>query len=467
MNLAGRPKSMKHLGYGFLVAWMAFSASAQNYTFDIRQTHADGIYRAGEPVTFSVSLLENGEAAAGKGVRCIVYHDGREVKREDFPGQNKAQCVTSLEKPGWCQLTVVGLNPDKEPAQQMVEGKMKEILGYSGALVEPLKIQQGAPEPEDFDVFWAREKEKLRKIPMEAKTKPVPDAPDYLKISYVSVPVGSGFRPVEGVLKMPSGAKPKSLPVFLHVHGAGVHNPAAPAWQPPLPEGSVVEEPVIFMNLNAHGIPNDQPKEYYEGLRSGELKGYPYLNSDNPEKSYLKGMVLRLARALEYLKSLPEWNGRDIIVSGGSQGGAQALIAAGIDPQVTLIYADVPAMCDHGGTLSGRSTGWPKLYKKDADGTIRIAPDDRAEQGGQSIVKTAGYFDAANFARRIQCPAVLRTGGWDGTCPPTSVFAAYNNMPSPNKRIFFFPQGGHTQGIYKETDQQKPARFVGMKQEDS
>lgn len=456
----------KWMGLILMVAWPMLAVAGSNYTFDIRQKNADGIYQVGEPITFKVRMLEDGEVPERKGVRCIIYHNREEVKRQDFPTDHEVEYSTALEQPGWCQLTVVGIDANGQTIYNDVDGEKKQALAYSGALTDPLQIRQGAPEPKDFDDFWTREIEKLRQIALEAEVTPVPDMPSHLKISYVSIPVGSGFRPLEGVVKIPVNAKPKSLPILLHVHGAGVHVPAAPNWQPPIPKASGVKEPALFMNLNAHGLANDQPKEYYRNLNSGDLKGYQYLNSDDPEKYYMKGMILRLIRALDYLKTLPEWNGKDVIVSGGSQGGAQSLIAGGIDSDVTFVYADVPAMCDHGGSLIGHSPGWPKLYTVKKDGSLWIARDSNRGNdtlGDSSMITTAGYFDAANFARRIQCQAVLRTGGWDGVCPPTSVFAAYNNIPSMNKQIMFSPQGGHCRGIYEVTEQQELARFKGNK----
>ncbi|NMA46826.1 MAG: hypothetical protein GX945_09725, partial [Lentisphaerae bacterium] len=61
---------------------------------------------------------------------------------------------------------------------------------------------------------------------------------------------------------------------------------------------------------------------------------------------------LRVMRSLDFVKTLPEWNGRDLIVVGSSQGGGQAIAAAGLDPQVTLCVAAVPALSDHAGTLA-------------------------------------------------------------------------------------------------------------------
>ncbi len=40
-------------------------------------------------------------------------------------------------------------------------------------------------------------------------------------------------------------------------------------------------------------------------------------------------MFLRMERAIDFLASQPEWDGRILIVTGSSQGGGQAIVAAG------------------------------------------------------------------------------------------------------------------------------------------
>ena len=64
--------------------------------------------------------------------------------------------------------------------------------------------------------------------------------------------------------------------------------------------------------------------------------------------------------------------------------------------------------------------------------------------GIPAVVKCASYFDGAYFARRIKCPIWFNTGFIDGTCPPTSVFAAYNSIPAEvEKHMQTCPTGGH------------------------
>jgi cephalosporin-C deacetylase-like acetyl esterase len=177
------------------------------------------------------------------------------------------------------------------------------------------------------------------------------------------------------------------------------------------------------MDINAHGIPNGKPKEFYEELSAGPLKGYPQFGRESRDTCYFLGMFLRLQRALDFLAAQPQWNGRVLCVIGHSQGGGQALAAAGLDPRVTFIGAGVPAICDHTGRAIGRINGWPKLVP-DKDGK----PDP-------TVLQVARYFDGMNFATRSKAEAILSVGFIDTVCPPTSVYAAYNNLPGKKQMV--------------------------------
>ncbi len=146
-------------------------------------------------------------------------------------------------------------------------------------------------------------------------------------------------------------------------------------------------------------------------------------------------MYLRVMRALDYVKSLPEWDGKNLVVVGGSQGGAQSIVAAALDQQVTLCLAGVPALSEHSGSLAQpqRQPGWPRLYSA-KDGK----PNDEA------VTQTAAYYDNIYFAKRIKAETYMSTGFVDNTCVPTGVFAAYNNIPATTKKfITTTPAGGH------------------------
>ena len=185
-----------------------------------------------------------------------------------------------------------------------------------------------------------------------------------------------------GYLRMPADASAeKRYPCHLETHGYS-YDPRHPHWPP-----QEVEDGKITLNINAHGmrLPVFGGDEaYYRALEweisSGRV-GYAFDSNQNkdPEIAYFNGMALRVMRALEYLKSLPEWNGKDLIAQGGSQGGMQTIWAAALDPQVTRAEATVPWCCDLGGVTLGRNTGGWRI----------------------GWVPALGYYDPINMARRI------------------------------------------------------------------
>ena len=184
------------------------------------------------------------------------------------------------------------------------------------------------------------------------------------------------------------------------------------------------------MDLNAHGLPNGKPKEFYDALAAGELKDYRRAGRESRETVYFLGMYLRLVRALDVLTAQPEWDGRTVVVYGSSQGGAQAIAAAGLDARVTFFVAGVPAGCDHTGGLVGRIAGWPKFIAT-------------GEAAAPEVVAAVRYYDGVNFAARAKAPGFFTVGFIDTTCPPSSVYAAYNALPTA-KGIFNDIPSGHT-----------------------
>lgn len=116
---------------------------------------------------------------------------------------------------------------------------------------------------------------------------------------------------------------------------------------------------LIALNVNAHGIENNQPPEYYQELEKGELADYARRPVLEGEASPFRDMFLRVLRSLEFLRSLPEWDGKNLAVHGGSQGGLQALAATAFDPAVTVGLFNAPAGCDQLGVLIGRARRGP------------------------------------------------------------------------------------------------------------
>ena len=207
------------------------------------------------------------------------------------------------------------------------------------------------------------------------------------------------------------------------------------------------------MDMNAHGLPNGKPKEFYADLKAGAMKDYRYEHRDSRENAYFTGMMLRLVRAIDVLTAQPEWDGKHVIVFGSSQGGYQAIVAAGLDPRVTFFAAGVPAGCDHSGMLANRIAGWPKIAPIDADGK----PD-------MKVLTAFRYLDAMNFATRTKAEGCYLTVGFiDSTCPPTSVYATYNQLRI-SKQIYNDIPSGHNFSLEgRQAMSDAVLKYVGKK----
>ena len=236
----------------------------------------------------------------------------------------------------------------------------------------------------------------------------MPKSPDW----FVSIRrlIASAPKPARGYFAKPLIAKEKSLPIVLLVHAAGVKG----SWcrSEIVNATNYAKKGALCFDLNAHGMLNGQPDEYYNNLESGELKDYYIRGLDNRNDFYFRGMFLRLIRTLDYLTQQPEWDGKRIVVIGESQGGGQALAAAGLDSRVSLAVAIVPAMCDWGGTLVSRKGGWPQPFEKKGN--------------KDEMKKVLPYFDTAHLLKFSKATILVEIGLVDNTCPSTSIYAAIN-----------------------------------------
>lgn len=397
--------------YNFLPA-QETPVATNEITLKVTADRPDALYKVGETATFTIEATEDDQPVSEVNVECILSKDGWQPHspRTLVLKEGKATLTGKLDEPGFLQL----------------EAKIGKAVALGGAGYDPLLLKPSMPVPDDFDQFWTDQKAALAKVPLKSTLMPVKAPVE--DIDAFDVQVDCLGKPVSGYFGRPHNAKPKSLPAILFVHGAGVRSAelARTGW-------ASKEGGMLALDINAHGIPNGQPEEYYKDLSNGEYKDYRRAGSQDREKCSFRLMFLRLIRAIDFLTAQPEWDGKTLVVYGSSQGGFQALASAGLDRQVTFICAGVPAGCDHTGTMVNRINGWPKLVSLDDQGK----PDLIAIQNSR-------YFDCVNFATRARCKGAVVTVGYiDKTCPPTSVYAAYNALTVP-KAIHADVAAGHT-----------------------
>jgi cephalosporin-C deacetylase-like acetyl esterase len=395
----------------------ASQKTAVKFPLTVTAEKADPLYHRGEEVRFIIQATGEGTAFGSANVAWTLSKDGLPphqsgtLKLQD----GRATVTGLLNEPGFLQCRV---KLEGAAAADPVGGG----FALGGAAVDPRGIKPSLPVPSDFNDYWSELKGRLAKVPMNPKlvevASPIKNGEAFdLKLDSVG-------PPVSGYFVRPRGAAAKSLPAILTVHGAGVRSSSLGG------SGAWAAQGFLALDINAHGLPNGEKEEFYKALADGELKDYRVRGRESRDTVYFQGMFLRLVRAIDFLTSQPEWDGKIMVVYGSSQGGAQSIVAAGLDSRVSFYAAGVPAMCDHTGYKVGRINGWPKFI---ATGET---PDD-------SIANAVRYYDAMNFAAQIRVPGIMTVGFIDTTCPPTSVYAAFNAV-NARKDMFDDPASGHT-----------------------
>ena len=389
------------------------------YSLKVVTDRSDALYEVGDEAAFLISVTRGDESVTVGSVSFVVDDFLKGGKAAELPegklplGAEPVRVTVKGRKPEFLRCLVTF---------QPSEGKA--VQATAGAGFSPEKIGLSLPVPDDFDEFWAEQKRQLAKVPQNPELTPVEHADKSLACFDAQVQCLGGAS-VSGYFAKPKDAAAKSLPAILWVHGAGVRSSSL---------GNAVkgaQSGFLSMDINAHGLPNGKPNEFYSEQNAGPLNNYRHAGRESRDTIYFKGMFLRLVRAIDFLTAQPEWDGKHVVVIGHSQGGGQSLAAGGLDERVTLIAPGVPAICDHSGEATGRVNGWPKLVPNGSDGK----PEPQ-------ILQAARYVDAVNFAARCKADAIMSVGFIDAVCPPSSCYAAYNALRG-EKSIITEPLMGH------------------------
>jgi cephalosporin-C deacetylase-like acetyl esterase len=374
--------------------------------------HPDWKYVPGEKAVFHIRAIRNGSDITGAEV---TYSVGPEM----MPAATTR--TVALERGG---LRIDG-GTMQAPGFLRCIAKVTEsgnaYQGIATAAFAPEKIQPVVRDPEDFDSFWASAKEDLAKVPLDARRTLIPELSTAMVDVYHVSMLNAGRSRVFGMLALPKAAG--KYPAILGVPGAGVHKIG--------PMIELAEKGAITLAIGIHGIPLTLDPDVYAALANGALTGYWTYNLDLRERYYYRRVYLGCVRANDYLTSLPEWNGRDLAVTGGSQGGALSIVTAGLDPRVKALAASYPALSDMAGYTEGRAGGWPHVFRAEGEGSNRT----------HEKLTTAAYYDVVNFARRLKAPGIYTWGYNDQTCPPTSMYAAYNVIRAPKQLILALETG--------------------------
>lgn len=271
-------------------------------------------------------------------------------------------------------------------------------------------------EPDDFDDFWQETLEVHASTPLDLRIDPV-DAELRTVDTFDLTFRGYGGTPVRAWLLLPR-ARTELLPVIIEYLGYGVGRGH--------PVESLAYSAAGFghLILDTRGQGSEwRAGETEDGFGSPpSIPGFVTRGILEPSRYYYRRLYVDAYRAVDVAKSIDVLDHERITVTGRSQGGALSLVVAGLRTDIALAVPHVPFLCAIQRAITvtdadpyGELVRWLAIHRtRDAEALANIA-----------------YFDAVSFARRARCPARFSVALHDAVCPPSTVYAAYNDYGGP------------------------------------
>lgn len=373
--------------------------------------HDDWLYRAGEKARVEVQLYKYGIPQDAT-VNYEIADDMLAADRKGEVVMKHGRAVIDMgtrNTPGFRDLRLSAVVDGKKYVHHVK-------VGFSVDEIRPF-----TREPADFMDFWNRNIEDMRAVPLSyTKEKAEEYCTDKIDCYLLKIRLNKQNQSVYAYLFYPKNAQKGSCPVVLCPPGAGIKT-----IKEPLRHKYYAEHGFIRMEIEIHGLDPRLPKETFDDITkafNGRENGYLYNGLQDPDRYYMKRVYISLIRCLDLLTALPEWDGRNLIVQGGSQGGALAIVAAGLDRRVTQCIVNHPALSDMAAYSAGRTGGYPHFNKVDGMFTDRN-------------MRTMAYYDVVNFARHVTADVYMTWGYNDNTCPPTTSYAVWNTFTCPKEAL--------------------------------
>ncbi len=287
-------------------------------------------------------------------------------------------------------------------------------------------------EPADFDAFWQSTLAASRSAGGEVTVSPVAHPFTTVDVFDVTFP-GFAGDPVKAWLIRPRGAE-GLLPAVIEYIGYGGGR-------------GVVGERLGWASAGYAHVVMDTRGQGSAGGTGGATPdphgsgvahpGFMTRGIDDPADYYYRRVFTDAVRAVDAVRTLPGIDPARVSVAGASQGGGIAIAAAGLADGLVASLPEVPFLC-HFERAIGLTDRDP--YNE----VVRYLSVHRGAE--ERVFETLSYFDGANFARRATSATLFSVALMDFTCPPSTVYAAFNHYAGGDKQIEVYPYNDHEGG---------------------
>ena len=278
---------------------------------------------------------------------------------------------------------------------------------------DPEEIISEPDRQPDFDEFWKESLAQLSETAPEYRLTLLPERSNGIRRTYMVDMVSFGGEHISGIYIEPVAEG--KYPAFINYMGYG-----SDVWyNDPSARPEAIEFTLCLRNQALNRAPGEKDDWVVRGL-------------SDKDTYYYRGAFMDVIRAVDFVASREKTDHNRIFAEGGSQGGAQTIVAAALDGRIRAIAPFVPFLSDFRDYF--RIASWPAGPVLAEAARLGISDDD--------LYTTLSYFDIKNFAGRITCPVIMGFGLQDDVCPPHTNFAGYNMIKAP-KSYVTFPLAGH------------------------
>ncbi len=328
----------------------------------------------------------------------------------------------------------VTLEPGFYKATCAVNGKIAKSFNFG---VKPFEIVSEPDMQPDFNEFWGAALAELEALDMNPVLTEIPAKSTSARKVYLvelqSIPDGPGGEPVtvRGYYCEPQDGE--KHPVLIHFYGYDDQKPTSKASCPS--GGSSVKYAEFYFSTRGQVL-NNRPANLREPDGKGDFVNiygdwFAY-NFGDKNSYYYRGAFMDCVQAVRFMATRPTSDMNNLFAEGNSQGGAFSYAAAALSPYpFTAIAPGVAFLGDFPDYF--QIVSWPGSTAKENQGSMR----------DEEMYEFLSYFDTKNLATRISCAVFADSGLQDGTCPPHTNIAPFNNLKSTVKQMEFYPEMSH------------------------
>jgi cephalosporin-C deacetylase len=298
---------------------------------------------------------------------------------------------------------------------------LEELERYAPAL----------PRPDDFEAFWSETLDEVSRFDLDVRKTPVEHGLKLIESWDVEF-AGFGGHPIRAWLHLPVIREAAPLPAVIQYQGYGGGR-------------GLVHESVLWAIAGYSHLVVDtrgQGSAWSTGDTADPVgstpaqPGFMTHGIPDPRDYYYRRVYVDAVRAVEVVRGDQRIDSKRVVVAGASQGGGITLGVSALVPDLAAVMVDVPFLCD-----------FPRAIEiTDRDPYAEIIRYLKAHrEKREQVLRTLSYFDGVLHASAGKAPALFSVALMDETCPPSTVYAAYNAYGG-SKELVVYPYNDHEGG---------------------